>query len=101
MKGFYFVILFPSLADRTHRSTIGSMIRQLSKSDSAMVALVGYRGEFVADGEEQAGAGTPTGTSLGPSSRSATATETAIGRILAIAGDRSGSDLSLGGGCIF
>ena len=30
------------------------MVRQLSKSDSAMVMLVGYRGEFVADGEEQA-----------------------------------------------
>ena len=60
------------------------MVRQLSKSDSAMVVLVGYRGEFIADGEEQAGAGTATGTSLGPSSRSTTATERAIGGILAI-----------------
>jgi len=77
------------------------MVRQLSKSDSAMVALVGYRGEFVADGQRTRLTGTPTGTSLGPSSRSTTATETAIGGILAIAGDQSGSDLSLGGGCIF
>jgi len=35
-----FAISFPSLADRTHRSTIEPMVRQLSKSDSAMVALV-------------------------------------------------------------
>jgi hypothetical protein len=41
MKGFYFVISFPSVADRTHGSIIGSMRRQLSNSDSAMVALVG------------------------------------------------------------
>jgi len=37
----------------------------------------------------------------GQRSRSTTATERAIGGILVIAGDRSGSDLSLGGGCIF
>ena len=101
MKGFYFVISFPSVADRTYRSTIGPVGRQLSKSDSAMVALVDSEGNSLLTGSEQAGAGTPTGTSPGPSSRSTTATERAIGGILAIAGDRSGSDLSLGGGCIF
>lgn len=84
------------------------MGRPLSKSDSAMVALVGYRGEFVADGEEQAQLERlhtqqerQRAQAQGPVADRQQQQKERLAAYWRHIGDRSGSDLSLSGGCIF